>query len=120
MEDSVEILVPVALFLCLFGAFAVHRLFRHRSQQEVQKTLRQALESGATLSPEMIESLIPPPSPDADLRRGVIALMLAVATTCFAIFIGEEDAIGPLVGIACFPLFLSFGYFWLARGAKRS
>ncbi len=114
-----EILVPITLFLCVFGGFALYRYFKLRAQVEVQRTLRQALESGQTLSAETIEAMLPgTEGPAVDRRRGVIALALALALACFAIMLGEDEAAGPLLGIASFPLFLSFGYFWLARGAR--
>ncbi|MEM1229655.1 MAG: DUF6249 domain-containing protein [Pseudomonadota bacterium] len=116
-----EILVPITLFLCIFGAFALYRYFKLRGQVEVQRTLRQALESGQTLSAETIEAMLPgTDGPEVDRRRGVIALALALAIVTFALVLGEDDAIGPLLGIATFPLFLSFGYLWLARGARNA
>lgn len=113
-----EELIPVFLFLVIFGSYAFNRYFRFKTQQEIQTTLRLALEQGRDLSPEILASLVPQPDPQADRRRAVISLMLAAAVAAFATVLGEPDAIGPLLGIACFPLFLSLAYFWLSRSSR--
>ena len=120
MGIDLDFLVPIFLFLSLLGAFLGHRHYRFRGLHEVQQTLRQALESGQPLSSEAIEAMMPSPGPEADRRRAVVSLMLALALIAFAFILGEADAIGPLIGIAAFPLFLSAGYFWLARAAGNS
>ncbi len=110
-------MIPVFLFLSVMAGYVFHRYFRFRAQQEVQTTLRLALEKGNGLTPEALAALVPRPDRHADRRRAILSLMIALAIAGFAIMIGgqEASAVGPLFGIACFPLFLSFAYFWLSR-----
>jgi hypothetical protein len=71
------------------------------------------------LSPELIENLVNPPvSPQRDLRRGVISVLAAVAIALFALFIGDEDAVGPLLGISMFPLSIGAGFLLMHRFGK--
>lgn len=115
MESAAEALIPITLFLSLLGGFWLYRHYRFRSQQQVQETLRAALARGDALSPETLQAMLPQADPNADRRKAVMCLMLALAVAGFAVLVGEQDAIGPLLGIACFPLFMSLAYFWLSR-----
>lgn len=117
MESVAEALIPITLFLSLLGGFWLYRHYRFRSQQQVQETLRAALARGDALAPETVQALMPQADPHADRRKAVISLMLALALAGFAILVNEPDAVGPLFGIACFPLFMSAAYFWLARSS---
>ena len=82
----------------------------------MQETIRAAIEKGEGLSPELIQNLVNPPvSPQRDLRRGVISVVIAVAIALFAFFINEEDALGPLMGIAMFPLSIGAGFLLMHR-----
>lgn len=117
MESVVEALIPITLFLCLLGGFGLNRHYRFRSQQQVQETLRAALARGDALSPETLQAMMPQADPHADRRKAVILLMLALALVGFAIFVDDPEVLGPLFGVACFPLFMSVAYFWLARSS---
>ena len=93
--------------------------FRYKAKKELQLTIRTAIEKGQGLSPELIENLVNPPvSPQRDLRRGVIGVLIAVAIALFALFIGESDALGPLMGISMFPLSIGVGYLLMHRFGK--
>lgn len=105
-------MVPIVLFLVTGIVLCVVFYFRHRARQDVQHTLRLALEQGRELSPEVLEAL----SADVggghrDLRRGVISVAVAAAMAIFAWTIGEIE----LYGIAAFPLMLGIAYLGLWR-----
>ena len=56
---------------------------------------------------------------DADLRRGVILLSVAVALAVFGYFV--DDARSPLIGIAAFPGMIGVAFIGLhIRAAKRA
>jgi hypothetical protein len=85
--------------------------FKHKTRLETQRTYRLALEKGTELSPEFIKQLgEPEPPKERDLRRGLIWLAIGVATALFAAILGEEDATGPLLGIAAFPTLVGAAY----------
>ena len=108
MED---IFVPISLFAMIFGICAIVTYFRHRNRQELQVTVRAALDSGQPLSPEILEGLTAALYPQKnDLRRGVVLVAIALAFGALAFGVGEDDAFGPLLGVAAFPLFTGIGY----------
>ena len=73
-----EELVPLSMFLGLTVVFCFLIWFRYRARREMQETFRMALDKGQELTPEIIDRLgNPKPSPDRDLRVGIIWLSLA-------------------------------------------
>ena len=111
-----EIWVPLSMFIGLAVVLSLWVWFRYKAKRDLQITIRTAIEKGQGLSPELIENLVSPPvSPQRDLRRGVISIGVAIAAALFAVLIGEEDAFGPLMGIAMFPLCIGAGYLLMHR-----
>ena len=114
-----EVWVPMSMFIGLSVVLSLWVWFRYKAKRDMQVTIRTAIEKGQGLSPELIENLVNPPvSPQRDLRRGTISILLAVAIALFALFIGEEDAVGPLLGISMFPLSIGVGYLLMHRIGK--
>lgn len=112
--------VGIILFISIAAVVSVFFLFRYRNRKEVQLTVRAAIEKGQELSPEVIERLGAPPAPkNRDLRRGIVALAFALAFPLFGLSIGEEEAIGPMFGIATFPLMLGVAFLLLHFFARR-
>ena len=106
--------IPIVLFLTIGGTFALAFYFKYKTRHDVQHTVRTAIERGDPLSPEIIETLAASlTSPYADLRRGVISLALGAGIYLFAILIGEPDVVGPLTGIAMFPILVGLAYLGL-------
>ena len=74
------------------------------------------MDRGQELTPDLLERLGGiSVTPETDLRRGVIGITLALAVGTFGLVVGEQDAVGPLLGIAAFPLFLGLAYLALWR-----
>jgi hypothetical protein len=114
-----EVWIPLSMFVGLAVVLSLWVWFRYKAKRDLQVTIRTAIEKGEGLSPELIENLVNPPvSAQRDLRRGVISVLSAVAIALFALFIGEEDAVGPLLGISMFPLSIGVGYLVMHRFAK--
>lgn len=110
----VEELIPIVLFLTIGGVFVLAYYFRYRTRQDIQTTVRTAIERDAPLSPELIETLSRSiANPHADLRRGVVSLAIGLAFFLMAGLIGEEDAEGPLMAIAMFPILVGIAYLGL-------
>ncbi|NIP95990.1 MAG: hypothetical protein GWO24_22150 [Akkermansiaceae bacterium] len=119
MED---ILVPISLFLVIGAVISLSLYFRYRTRQEIQSTVRAAIERGQELTPEVLDGLSDAlNSRHGDLRRGVISVAIGIALFLFAGAVGEADAEGPLRAISAFPLMLGAGYlglwFFLRRKA---
>ena len=111
-----EVWIPLSMFIGLAVVLSLWVWFRYKAKKELQLTIRTAIEKGQGLSPELIENLVNPPvSPQRDLRRGVIGVLLAVGFVLFGIILGEEDAVRPLVGTAMFPLSIGIGFLLMHR-----
>ena len=108
--------IPISLFLVVGVVLCAFLYFRYRARREVQETIRAALGQGEQLTPELFDRLSDAINPrDADLRRGVISVAVAIAVSVFALVVGERDAVGPLLGLACFPLLIGLAYLGLWR-----
>jgi len=93
---------------------------RFKGRQDAQETIRTALDKGQELSPELIDRLgHPKPPKDKDFRLGIIWLAVAVGIALLGFAIPEEEATGPLLGIAGFPCAIGIAYLILNKFAKR-
>jgi hypothetical protein len=111
-----EFWIPVSMFIGLAVVLSLWVWFRYRAKRDVQETIRIAIEKGDGLSPETIENLVNPPvSRQRDLRRGVISVGVGIAIALFALFLDERDALGPLMGIAMFPMSIGAGFLLMHR-----
>lgn len=115
-----EDMVPIMLFVVIGLSVIAMAYFRFSARREQQVTIRELLTSSQNVSPEIIaelkEGLVPPPG--ADLRRGVISITLGVAIVLFALLLGQEDAVRPLVAISTFPFLVGVAYvvlWWVKR-----
>lgn len=118
-----ELWIPIVLFTAPAIVVSLWIYFRFRTRSALQQTVQAAIEKGQDLSPELLAQLgHPPSSPNADLRRGVISVALALAFAIFAFVLNEVDAIRPLLGLAAFPFMLGVSYLalWQFTGDKNS
>ena len=116
-----EIFVPVALFVMIFGIVAIVMFYRFRNRQELQLTVRATLESGQTLSAELLEQLTAALHPKRnDIRRGIVLLAIGFAFVLFAFAVGHDEASGPLLGLAAFPVLVGLAYLLLGFLARNS
>ena len=113
-------MIPIVMFL-VFGLVIIgYFYFRHRTRQEIQTTVRSAMEHGQQLTPEVLEGLSDSlNSRHGDLRRGVISIALGIAFFLFAAFLDNEDLSGPLRAISAFPFLIGIAYMALWFFIKR-
>ncbi|WP_341197442.1 DUF6249 domain-containing protein [Hyphomonas chukchiensis] len=113
MED---VLVPIVLFSVLPVCIWLVSLFNYKKRLTTHETVRHAIDSGQTISPELIEkmSLLVDPV-RADLRRGVLFIAFGAAFGVLGLMVGQQDgdAIMPMIGVASFPVFLGLAYLGL-------
>lgn len=118
-----EMMVPIVLFITIGAVIALAFYLKYRGRQDVQATVRAAIERGESLSPELIETLaMSLSSPYADLRKGVISMALGAAGIAFAVLLGKENATGPLMAISAFPILVGVAYLglWFFIGRNRT
>lgn len=123
-----QAVVIVAIIFGTIAALAIVPIyFRSLERQRLQETLRAAIDKGQPLPPEVVEALTsdvklrPKPSPQRDLRVGIIWVGVAVGIAALGIALSfdEPDATYPLLGVAAFPGFIGLAFIlisFLARG----
>jgi len=120
-EGSVGEFVPIVLFLAIALTYCAKYYFAHRSRQDVQATVRTAIERGEALTPELLDRLVEPQTPKRnDLRRGVVGIALGIALFAIGLVIGDDDAMRSLAAISLVPLLLGIAYLvlWRLSGDK--
>lgn len=99
----------LALFGFLTAIIVVPRWLKSRDRRELQETLRMAMSKDQVLPPEVVEAITTdtrlPPSPERDLRDGVIWLAVGLGVAFFGWMVGfeDDDAVYPLIGLASIP-----------------
>lgn len=116
-------LVPIAMFVMVAVIVVVPRYLQSLERRKMAEALRAAIEKGQTPSPEMLNLLTAetrprrPPSPQRDLRRGVILLGVALGLVTMGLVIGqgEPDATYPMIGLAAIPAFIGLALIAISR-----
>lgn len=114
-----EILIPISLFAMIAALVIAPRYFKSMERQKMADTLRAAIEKGQPLPSEVIDAMSSNvrspamlPSPQRDLRTGIIWLGVGVglAAMGLAISFEEPDALFPCLGLASFPIFIGLAF----------
>jgi Domain of unknown function (DUF6249) len=116
-------MTPVLIVAIIFGSiaslFIVPRYFKSVERQKMAETLRAAIEKGQPLPTEVIEAMSSnvrnpglPPSPQRDLRTGIIWLGVGVGFAALggAVSFEDADALYPMLGFAAFPIFIGLAF----------
>ncbi|WP_430418753.1 DUF6249 domain-containing protein [Phenylobacterium sp.] len=118
-----EILIPLGFFAMIAALVIVPRYFKSMERQRMAETLRVAIEKGQPLPTEIIDAMSSnvrtpglPPSPQRDLRTGIIWLGIGAGLVAMgaAVSFEEADALYPILGIAAFPIFIGLAFIALA------
>jgi hypothetical protein len=112
---DIPFIVPVVFLLSVAGFFCLRLRYRHLDRLAAQETIRGAIERGQPLTPEVVAQLTRLDPSNGDLRRGVISIAVAIGIGTFAFAVGEDDAVGPMTGIAAFPFLIGVAYLGLYR-----
>jgi len=119
----IEELIPIVMFIVVGIIVWLVSYFRFRSKSDTQQTIRLALEKGAELSPELLDSLREPePGRNRDLRRGAIWLALAIGLALCGVAVPDPtgNALRGTLAGAAFPLTIGIAYLLLWRyGSKQ-
>ena len=121
-EGMLAIMIPIVAIISISIVMGLAYHLRFRTRKEVQDTVRAAIDHGQELSPDLIEGLMESLTPPhADLRRGIISIAIGIAIFIFSGLVGEEEAEGPLMAIAAFPMLIGIAYLglWFFVGKKK-
>ncbi len=115
-----EEMIPIVALIVIGVIFGLSFYFRHKTRQELQTTVRVAIDHGQELTPEVLEGLADSlNSKFGDLRRGAISIAIGLAILMFGFLLGEEDAERPLMAISAFPFLIGIVYVGLWYFIKR-
>ena len=125
-EGQMALMIPILSitmsFLLVGWIVGYVTYFRFRRRREVQETIRAAIEKGQDLPGELLENRSfsgskPPPRKDQDLRRGVVLIAVGLGIGAFGLLVGDEDAVGPMMGIGSIPLLIgaALTLLWIVR-----
>jgi O-antigen/teichoic acid export membrane protein len=119
----VGIVVPVVTMICFAAVPIFYFYYRHRSRQELQKTLRAAIEQGKELTPELLEQMGEPVrGKDLDLRRGVLAIAFGIGIAAFGFLHNDPDVFLKLRAggaLLCTIGIAFIGLWFFSRGRQR-
>jgi len=106
-----EILIPIAVFGSI--AFMVWAGFHYsfKKRTVVYEAIRVAIEKTGNADPQLIEAIVRENvGRYADLRKGIILVAVAAAFAILGQAVGEQDAVGPMMGVAAFPGLVGLAY----------
>ena len=118
----VEVLVPVSMFAGLTIVVGLLLWFRYKNRNDMQQTIRLALDKGQELSPELIDRLgAPKIGKGRDLRLALIWLALAVALALCGLAVPDPSghALRGCLAGAAFPFSIGVAYLIIWRFAER-
>ena len=93
---------------------------RSRERQRLHETLRVLAEKGQPVTGELLDTLTAPNKPrqkPSDMRRGVVLTAVGLSMAGFGLAMGltgDGDWVGPMCGLAAFPIFIGLGFIVLA------
>jgi hypothetical protein len=117
MGDIIGPMIPIFFFAMIAAIVIVPRYFRSVERQKMAETLRAAIEKGQPLPAEVVDAMSSTgvkarPTPQRDLRIGIIWLGIGVGLGAMGLALNfeEPDATMPLIGVACFPVFIGLAF----------
>jgi len=112
--------VPIVMFIGITVVMCTLVWFRYRGRNDVQQTIRAALEKGHELSPELVDRLgHPRPSHDKDLRLGAVWMSLAAGLVLIGFAVPDPDALRGCLAGAALPFCIGAAYLFLHKFADR-
>lgn len=124
MESLIGELVPLAAIAMIaavvVGPIWIISQFRNRERQRLHETLRVLAEKGQPVTGELLDTLTAPNKPrqkPSDMRRGVVLTAVGLSMAGFGLVMGltgDGDVVGPMCGLAAFPIFIGLGFIVLA------
>lgn len=108
MEDSIIVFI---VFISIASIVMAAFYFNYKKRRVVYDAIKTAIEKTGSVDPALVESIMSENiGPNADLRKGIILIAVAAAFGMLGYLIPEENALGPMLGVAAFPGFVGLAY----------
>lgn len=108
MEDTVIVFI---VFSAIALVITASLYFNYRKRRVVYDAIQVAIEKTGSVEPALVEAIMRENvGPNADLRKGIILIAIAAAFGILGFLIPEQEALGPMLGVAAFPGFVGFAY----------
>jgi len=117
-----ELWIPIVAIVAPAAVVALFAWLRYRGRNDMQQTIRLALDKGQELSPELVDRLgHPKASKDKDLRLAMIWLAIAagLALCGFAVPDPSGNAFRGCLAGAAFPFAIGVAYLLIWRFSDR-
>ncbi|GAB4527169.1 MAG: hypothetical protein Tsb0010_10250 [Parvularculaceae bacterium] len=113
MDDGalVGILVPFTVFFFTAVVLVAVFYFNHKNRRTIYDAITSVAEKTGNVDAELVRAITNDKiGPNADLRRGVILIAIAGAFVLLGLLVGEQEAVGPMAGVAAFPGLVGIAY----------
>jgi hypothetical protein len=115
-----EIIGPLSFFACIAAIVIVPRYFKSKEREQMQATIRAAIEKGQPLPPEVLDAMTRNvrmrPSSQSDLRAAIVWLAWGLGIAGFFIagsYAWDNDML-PLAYFGAIPIFIGAAYLIMA------
>ena len=106
-----DIVVPIAIFGSIAAMVIASFHFSFKKREAVFDAIKVAIEKTGTVEPALVDAIMRDNiGANADLRKGILFIAVAVALAMLGLMIPEEDVLGPMMGVASFPGLIGFSY----------
>ena len=107
-----DIMIPISLLIAFTIIICTNLFFSSRNKKDVQKTIRQMIDQGQQLTPEVLERLgTYKTTKQIDLKRSLVLISLALACV-IAGFIVDLPKVAFAIAIFPFMIGIALGISW--------
>ena len=104
-------IIPVSIFVSIAAVIISYFYWNHKNRNALMNVVQRSIESGNTITPELLTKLSAPMSPKLrDFRRGVVIFMIGVAGMLSAFFIDDAELVSAFRALSMFPLLVGAGF----------
>ena len=108
---EIAIVIPLIVFGSIVLIVAMPFYFRHRNRRVIYDAIKTSVEKTGEADPKLIAAITHDTiGPNADLRRGIIMLALAIAIAGFGLLADADMGGVPVWTIALFPGLIGGAY----------
>ncbi len=107
---EVAIIVPLIVFASIVLIVGTPFYFRHRNRRMIYEAIKTSVEKTGEADPKLIAAItVDSIGPNADLRRGILLVCVALALAGIGLISGDIDGYS-LLGIALLPGLIGGAY----------